>query len=432
MNLKTFIQSQFMRRIASKARLDKVRAKARVARIKTGGRPTLHYFHHAADPYSYLAVQALPKILQRYDVDLVCHLTNGKTGDYQGEGNMYFDWARRDAADVAPGYGLEAPTLDAPAETRVKQAEQALAALGTGVEFLEPAAKIGRVLWYGEDFDQFTQVDANKAAAQVAAGSKLQDSEGHYNGAMIKYEGEWFWGVDRLYVLEARLVEEGLSRDAAAPLCVPRPELPMTTDRDTSQIVVEVYPSLRSPYTAISFDRTVEMVEALGAKLVLKPVMPMMMRGIPAPAKKGMYILFDTSREARAINVPFGGIVDPFGDPVKTGFSLYPYAKQEGKGKEYLSAYLKCAFADKVDITTDKGLAEVCRRAGLDWSQAKAFKDKPGYMDELEANVADMLNFGLWGVPSFRVVGGNDEQAWTTWGQDRLWRVGQEVLRRAQ
>ena len=120
---------------------------------------------------------------------------------------------------------------------------------------------------------------------------------------MIKYEGEWFWGVDRLYVLEARLVEEGLSRDAAAPLCVPRPELPMTTDRDTSQIVVEVYPSLRSPYTAISFDRTVEMVEALGAKLVLKPVMPMMMRGVPAPRAKQLWIISDAGREARASGI---------------------------------------------------------------------------------------------------------------------------------
>ncbi len=432
MHLQTFIRSQFMRRLASEKRLEKVRAKARAPRLKAGGRPTLHYFHHAADPYSYLAVQALPKIVERYDVDLVCHLTNGKTGDYQGEGKLYFDWARRDAVDIAPGYGLDAPSLAAPDGGRVKQAEQALAALGTGPEFLEPAAAICRALWHGEDLGGFEKVDANKAAEIIAAGSKLQDAEGHYNGAMIKFEGEWFWGVDRLYVLEARLVEEGLSRAASAALCVPRPVLPMTTDKDTSDVVVEIYPSLRSPYTAISFDRSVEMVEALGAKLVLKPVMPMMMRGIPAPAKKGMYILFDTSREARAINVPFGGIVDPFGDPVKTGFSLYPYAKQEGKAKEYISAYLKCAFADKVDITSDKGLAEVCRRAGLDWEGAKAFKDKPGYMDELEANVADMLNFGLWGVPSYRVLGGADDQPWSTWGQDRLWRVGQEVLRRAK
>ncbi len=432
MNLKTFIQSQFMRRLASKERLEKLRAKARAARLKSGERPTLHYFHHAADPYSYLAVQALPKIIERYDVDLVCRLTNGKTGDYQGEATMYFDWARRDAADVAPGYGLDAPTVAEPDAARVTQAERALAALGTGPDFLEPAAQICQALWHGGDFDRFEQADADKAAAVIEAGSKLQDSEGHYNGAMIKFEGEWFWGVDRLYVLEARLVEEGLSRDAAAPLCVPRPDLPMSTDKDASDVIVEIYPSLRSPYTAISFDRAVAMVEGLGAQLVLKPVMPMMMRGIPAPAKKGMYILFDTSREARAINVPFGGIVDPFGEPVKTGFSLYPYAKRQGKAKEYLSAYLQCAFADKVDITTDKGLAEVCRRAGLQWDEAKTFKDKPGYMDELEANVAEMLGFGLWGVPSFRVVGGTDDTAWSTWGQDRLWRVGQEVLRRAK
>jgi len=432
MNLKTFVQSQVMRRFASEARRDKLRDKARTKRMKEGGRPTLHYFHHAADPYSFLAVQALPKIMDRYDVDLVCHLTSGNSGDYRGEADLYFEWARRDAVDIAPGYGLEAPTVDEPAADRVAAAEQALAALATDRSFIAPATEISRALWHDGDLTPFPKLGEDAAQAAIKAGAELEDKEGHYNGAMILFEGEWFWGVDRLYVLEARLAEEGLSRDKSAPLCFDRPALPMTSDKDVSDVIVEVYPSLRSPYTAISFDRVCEMVDALGAQLVLKPVMPMMMRGVPAPVKKGMYIVSDTAREARAVGVPFGDIVDPFGDPVKTGFSLYPYAKQQGKGREYLSEYLRAAFADKIDITKDKGLAEVCRRAGLNWDEAKTFKDDPGFMAELEANVADMYSFGLWGVPSYRVLGGTDDQAWSTWGQDRMWRVGQEVLRRGK
>jgi 2-hydroxychromene-2-carboxylate isomerase len=40
-----------------------------------------------------------------------------------------------------------------------------------------------------------------------------------------------------------------------------------------------------------------------------------------------------------------------------------------------------------------------------------------------EANRTDMLERGLWGVPSFRV---NDGPA--IWGQDRLWMVEQDLI----
>jgi 2-hydroxychromene-2-carboxylate isomerase len=38
-----------------------------------------------------------------------------------------------------------------------------------------------------------------------------------------------------------------------------------------------------------------------------------------------------------------------------------------------------------------------------------------------------MLALGLWGVPSFRLVGRPGEPDFCTWGQDRLWRVESEI-----
>jgi 2-hydroxychromene-2-carboxylate isomerase len=49
--------------------------------------------------------------------------------------------------------------------------------------------------------------------------------------------------------------------------------------------------------------------------------------------------------------------------------------------------------------------------------------------DELEKNREQLFALGLWGVPSFRVLGGNGEP-YSTWGQDRLWRVDEEIRRR--
>ena len=41
-----------------------------------------------------------------------------------------------------------------------------------------------------------------------------------------------------------------------------------------------------------------------------------------------------------------------------------------------------------------------------------------------------LLEEGLWGVPSFRLLGEGSEPHFSTWGQDRIWRVELEIRRR--
>ena len=79
---------------------------------------------------------------------------------------------------------------------------------------------------------------------------------------------------------------------------------------------------------------------------------------------------------------------------------------------------------------SDDGLRQVVERAGLPWGEALAHLDREGWRDELEANRAQLLALGLWGVPSFRLLGADDEPDYATWGQDRLWRIEQEIRRR--
>jgi 2-hydroxychromene-2-carboxylate isomerase len=116
---------------------------------------------------------------------------------------------------------------------------------------------------------------------------------------------------------------------------------------------------------------------------------------------------------------------------VKLAFSLFPWAREKGKAVEYLGAYLGAAFAKGVNITNDKGMQRVVESIGLSWPEASQHLGKDGWQAELETNVNDMLADGLWGVPSFKVSGGNVDAAYSTWGQDRLWRVETEIARRA-
>ena len=83
---------------------------------------------------------------------------------------------------------------------------------------------------------------------------------------MFYYGGEWYWGVDRLYHLEKRLVELNAGKRAEEGLVAPRPSTDVGVLRDDGSLTLEVYPSLRSPYTAISFDRALKLAGSTGAR----------------------------------------------------------------------------------------------------------------------------------------------------------------------
>ena len=156
----------------------------------------------------------------------------------------------------------------------------------------------------------------------------------------------------------------------------------------------------------------------------------MMMRGLPVPRAKRLYIVLDAKREAERAGVDFGRICDPLGRPVERAYSLYPWAREQGRAEEYLHGFARAAFAEGVDTGTDAGLRRVVERAGLCWDEARKHLDDEGWRDELEANRQALLEMGLWGVPSFRLRGPGQVPDFCSWGQDRLWRIEQEILRR--
>lgn len=61
---------------------------------------------------------------------------------------------------------------------------------------------------------------------------------------------------------------------------------------------------------------------------------------------------------------------------------------------------------------------------------AAARLGEDGWQQELERNLADMNEVGLWGVPSYGVSGGAKPGRFSCWGQDRLWRVEAEITAR--
>jgi 2-hydroxychromene-2-carboxylate isomerase len=143
----------------------------------------------------------------------------------------------------------------------------------------------------------------------------------------------------------------------------------------------------------------------------------MLMRGLPVPKRKAMYILGDVAREARRLGVPFGNWADPLGPGVERWMAIFPYAERERNVVEYLRATFGGVWTEAIDAATDEGLRTMVERAGLDWTEAEAMLGNESWREMAARNQADLNAAGLWGVPSF-VVG-----PYATWGQDRLWIV---------
>jgi len=427
MDAATRIRSRFARTFASERYLNFLRGKARLARRLRGHAAVVHYFHQVDDPYSHLVVQKLDRLRSAYRLPFEVHLVSKATAAYQGSPEHFDNWALRDALSIAADYGVTLHASGAPAAAAVQAANDGLAPHLQQDDFAEVAIATGAALWSGTPLQRAAGADGDRALRE---GNALRRRLGHYGGGMFHFDGEWFWGIDRIRLLERRLRDEGFGA-AGADLCVPEPTPLDTAGLAAHQIVLEYFPSLRSPYTAIGHQRVLDLVARSGVSLALRPVMPMMMRGVPAPFAKQQYIIIDAAREARARNVPFGRIVDPLGEPVKRAFALFPGAVALGKGVEFVTAYLAAAWAEGVDIAAEAGLREVAIRAGIDWralQQAAAGADWEALLD---ANLTAMLEAGLWGVPSFRVTGGSNAPPFACWGQDRIWRVENEIARRA-
>ena len=432
-----WLTSRIMSTLFTKERVARRRLKAEKRRQKERRPHCVEYFHQVDDGYSQLAASVLKQIAARYDVELVCHLVRGPAGKNVAEPELLTRLSRYEASLIAPGYGLRFP--DHPDDLAAEQIQLATRVLAaqSNQRFIDIAESVGSALWADDvaALQQLAQEHGQcgraEADAMVDKGTSRRKELKHYSGAMFFYEGEWYWGVDRLHHLEARLRELGLDKESGAPLVAPRPEINLNGAHNRSHLTLEIFPSLRSPYTATVFDRAVALAHEAGVALNVRPVLPMVMRGVPATREKGMYIFMDAAREALTHGVDYGKFYDPIGEPARRCYSLYPWAKEQGKDVELISSFLRHAFALGVNTNKEAGLRRVVEGAGLNWQEAQRHLGSDGWQAILEANRQQMYASGLWGVPSFRLLNADKEELLAVWGQDRLWLVAREIAKSA-
>ena len=417
------------RLLTSRRRLRIQRGAHDLFRRLSGRAPVVEYFHQVDDPYSHLAAQTLAPLAQRYGVSLRVWLVPPPEDSAAPERKRLRAYALRDATRVAAEYGLSFPgNAVQPDADAVQLAGRTLAAALGADRFAELAVKAGAALWGNDKAALLAMaLDAASASALATAQSAGRDQRrrlGHYLSAMLYFEGEWFWGVDRLNHLEERLAGLGLDSRPSQPMLAPFRDMrlgPAPTGGQPAEI--EVWYSFRSPYTWIALPRVRKLAQHYGARLTLRYILPMVMRGLPVPRDKTLYIALDTKREADRVGLPYGCIVDPMGAGAERALAVQHRAAQLGLGEEFAELGTRAAFADGIALAEDAGLYDVARRAGLtDAQTAEALADE-SWRITAEANRLALLDAGLWGAPTYRVNGGP-----ALWGQDRLWALEQDLI----
>ena len=424
------LRSRLLNAYISEGARQRTRAWHEAKRKLTGGAHTVTAFLQLDDPYSYLLSRYLPSLAEHYDIELQVRLSQALGGDYQPAPEPLSEYAMTDCTRLAAELGL--PFLDkGPAPPR-EHRRDLLDAVATQID-QGPDALYGALEHYWRGDKEATAQGVTAAAdgageALVATSQRELDRLGHYNSAMLHYGGEWFWGVDRLHYLLGRLDDQGLARsDGANPrlasldqvMHVDLPVMPPDAAKDLPPL--DLFYSFRSPYSHLAVRRAGELADAFGLQLILRPVLPMMMRGMAVPRKKVRYILRDTAREAERLGVPFGNCIDPLGEGVERCHAVFEYALSEKRGLDFLQNASELIWSGGVDAATDEGMRKITAKTGLFWPEVKQAMERDDWREAEAENRQLMLSFGTWGVPTLCVGD------YAVWGQDRIWLLARHL-----
>ena len=400
---------------------------------KKEGRPhEIFYFHELLDPYSHITAQLINKFTSEYSVELVPMVVNEPPSKTVHEPSLYRKYCLTDATRIAPFYGVEFPSDKLPNAQVVSLAQRILCGLERD-EFISRIAEISALVWSGNELALealMTEKTMSEETthATISSNEQKRDEVEAYMGSTFSYEGELYWGVDRLDHLEHRLKDLGLKRNVDTNYVSERKKTNTSDIPNHSNIELEFYPSLNSPYTSISLERIKLLQSNYPIKIITKPVLPMLMRNMTIPTYKARYIFRDTAREAKKHGVPFGKVISPLGKPAERAYSLFPWINQQGKGFEYICRLMISSFRKAEDIGINSYLKVLIEDLELDWTEAQKYLDTDDWKDELEKNRLIMYEGDSWGVPSFRIVDG--DKTFTTWGQDRIWLIEEEIIKR--
>lgn len=364
---------------------------------------TIRFFHQVDDPHSHQMLCLLPALREAQGVQVDLRVVPPPTPEHDPEPERARLFLAQDAQEWARFYDVPrvgGQSLDPEA---VRGAQSQCVAL-KGPEALERAVEICGALWRGEPL-----VPAAPVEQEVLRNQHALHRGGYYRGGSIFFEGEHYPGLARWTMLEHKLGAQAASTLTAKAA----PEPPVRRSRPGVEL--SWFYSFRSPYSYLSVAQMRPLLERYDVKLRLRPVLPMVMRGMQVPFRKRLFLARDAKRIATLRGQAFGRLADPLGVGVERLLAVLELAEARGRTLDFVEAAGRAVWAEGIDVAADAGLFQVAEAAQITPEEVRACLKEDGWRARAEANQAELLARKLWGVPCFVL-----DDDYSTWGQDRL------------
>ncbi len=402
-----------------------------VGRVLRGGRRRARFYYRADDPYSQLLVQAAPGLTKSYGLEIELIPVAQPSIAANPAPEMLLEHAIGDAALLAECYGLSFPAHAVPPpEDRVRRAHAVLLKRRPPEEQMQVAAELGEAVWRDDGsalaaiVERYGSLSGEGVRPALEANYAALERAGHYQPGMIHYGGDWYWGIDRLHFLEERLRREGLEgsldlRPGPVPTLAS-----MIRSSGTSPLRIEAFVSFRSPYSYLSIPQLIQLRERHGVEVTVRPVLPMVMRGLPVPRAKRLYIVHDAKREADRLGIPFGRVCDPLGQGIAHCMAVF-FRCAAGKGLEleFPRSVMQGIWSEARDVGHLPDLLFLAERVGIGEAEVRAAIEDSSWQELAQANRQALTELGLWGVPSVQIG------SYSSWGQDRIPLLDAEITR---
>ena len=381
----------------------------------------LDLYFDISDPWSYVAAQAASRLIDAYPVDFAFHAITPPASDVNAHPQLRTKHGVRDAQLLAEYWDIDFPGKKEADSGAVREVSSSLIRERPAKEQLRAAIELSHAMW-GNDRKTLTKLLGTWGTESTGAVAPILNSNyaelrkaGHYQGAMLHYGGEWSWSIDRLSHLEAVLAKD-FNTDVAH-VVTPKSESqrgPLALSE--KPLTLEMWISFRSPYSYIALEQIEAILAPYGVPLQLRPIMPMVTRGVPLPNVKRMYIVRDAKREADRVGVPFGELCDPLGSGVENcvGIAHWAASRSQADLLAFTKSAMRGIWNEARDVAEYVDLRYLVERAGLPWAEAKDALGNPDAQKWATTAAADLQVISLWGVPSFRIGD------FVAWGQDRL------------
>ncbi len=428
MSLGSQISAQLAQILSSDQLLAFKRSVSELNRKRRGQTHEVLFFHKVDDPYSYLLLQLLQRLMGDFDIKVKPRIVSELDISMNPEPELLNAWSLKDAHFLAQAFQLEFPEqVNFPDKHLCKRAEKILLSSEQSDSFLKFALDVNHALWKeGESAIHRLEQEVGHISDEqheylVKRSQNQLRKKGHYLSGTLFYAGEWYWGADRILHLAKRLYSLGIAKTSVDLNSYDYPATPLVISENKRTLPLDFYFSFRSPYSYLACQRLLALKNRYNLQVNVLPVLPMVMRNLPVPRAKKMYIFLDAKREANRYHLPFGKCVDPLGKGVERAMAIFPLAQKNNLALEYIASISSGTWAQGQNLEEDAALQTLVERAGLDWQEARQYLHDTSWQTLAENNRQQLHQLGFWGVPCFHY----GQLAF--WGQDRLFLLEQQL-----